>query len=147
MENMKINIMKTIKMACAIILVGMGLSVESQAKPDWASRESGGMYSSDITEFKATKKKSDIESLKQGDSIAMICAKCKNVSVKAISSPDSRGHISYTRIGSEHACKGCGGKIQIRPGTKETEILHVCSVCGSDSAFCCTAKGKKTSGM
>ncbi len=136
-------IKKMMRSACLIAVVVMGLIVGVQAeKSNWASRESGAE-----SVFKPIQSTKDVESLKPGDAVAMVCAKCKTVKVVAVSSPDSRGHIQFVRPGTVHECPGCGGKIQIRPGTKETEVVHECSKCGSESAFCCTSKGKVTPGM
>lgn len=87
-----------------------------------------------------------VAKLEKGDAIAMVCAKGKTIQVNWVR---EKGHYKFLEPGTAHACAGCGSKIQIRKGTKESEMVHVCKACGSESAFCCATQkdDKKTSGM
>jgi len=80
------------------------------------------------------------EALKPGDSLAMVCAKCKSVTVENVNI--EKGHIKTVTLGEKHLCPGCGGTIEIvGQGKGKTEVRkHTCSKCGDDSAFCCATK-------
>jgi len=83
------------------------------------------------------KTKGDVEAVKAGDSIAMVCAKCKNVAVTLVTQ-DTKTREKLLP-GTKHLCEGCKGTITV-VGSKahNTEVVqHVCSNCGDDSAFCC----------
>jgi hypothetical protein len=90
----------------------------------------------------------DADAVKPGDSIAMVCGKCKTVSVSLVTQ-DTK---SKTKIipGEKHLCAGCGSTITV-VGTKahnKQVIKHVCKACGDESAFCCATKpGDSTKGM
>ena len=80
------------------------------------------------------------EELKPGDSIAMVCSKCKSVMVHNVAT--EKGHIKIMTIGEKHLCPGCGSTITV-VGTgkgKHDEVKHVCDKCGDDSVFCCATK-------
>ena len=86
-------------------------------------------------------KESEAEQLKAGDSIAMICTKCKSVAVTRVTSERS-GHIKTMTPGEKHTCPGCKSTIKVvgvGRGAKD-EVKHVCEKCGDDSAFCCAVK-------
>ncbi|HSI82610.1 MAG: hypothetical protein ACAI35_24160 [Candidatus Methylacidiphilales bacterium] len=94
------------------------------------------------------KSPNQVKDLEPGDSIAMVCGKCKTVAVYRVRSGDSKGRTQWLQPGTEMKCPGCGGKITTKSGGKESRIVHVCSSCGSGSAFCCaTRRGQKTDGM
>lgn len=89
------------------------------------------------------------EDLKPGDSIAMVCAKCKSVVVQTVTT--EKGHIKLMTPDEKHLCPGCNGIITVVGVGKgaSREVKHVCSKCGSSSAFCCatTTKSAPTEGM
>jgi hypothetical protein len=89
------------------------------------------------------------EALKPGDSIAMVCVKCKTVAVETVTT--EKGHIKKMTPGEKHLCPGCGSTMTVVGVGKEAkvEIKHVCDKCGSDSAFCCatTKNSAPTAGM
>ncbi len=80
------------------------------------------------------------EALKPDDSIAMVCAKCKSVTVEYITV--EKGHIRHVTPGEKHLCPGCKSSIQVIGVGKQAknEVKHVCTVCGDSSAFCCATK-------
>lgn len=93
--------------------------------------------------------KSQAEAVKPGDSIAMVCAKCKTLSITLVTQ-DTK---TKTKLipGEKHLCDGCKSTITV-VGSKahNTEIIkHVCQACGEESAFCCaTSKSEPaTKGM
>jgi hypothetical protein len=90
-----------------------------------------------------------IENLKPGDAVAMVCAKCKSVMVHNVTT--EKGHIQVMTVSSKHLCPGCGATITtvgFGKGKKD-EVKHVCEKCGSDSVFCCATQpdGGPTKGM
>jgi hypothetical protein len=83
-----------------------------------------------------------------GATVAMACSKCKSVTVISQQwkgTKPSQGTIEKELI--VHQCPGCGGKMTTE--LKQTKMIHTCSKCGEDSAYCCatTAPGKPTPGM
>lgn len=93
--------------------------------------------------------KAEADAVKPGDSIAMVCAKCKTVSVTLVTQ-DAK---TKTKLipGEKHLCEGCKSTIEVvgsKAHNKEI-IKHVCKACGDDSAFCCATKpgSNPTKGM
>jgi predicted RNA-binding Zn-ribbon protein involved in translation (DUF1610 family) len=78
--------------------------------------------------------------LKPNDSVAMVCPMCKSVMVQHVST--GKGSVKFMEVGEKHLCPGCQGTITIvGTGKRATdEVTHVCSKCGSESAFCCATK-------
>ena len=89
------------------------------------------------------------EALKPGDSIAMVCAKCKSVVIETVTM--EKGHIKHVMPGIKHLCPGCNSYITVVGSGKDAtrEVKHTCGACGDDSAFCCatTKDAKPTKGM
>ena len=86
------------------------------------------------------KTKADADAVKPGDSIAMVCAKCKTLTVTLVTQ-DTK---TKTKLipGEKHLCEGCNSTIEVvgsKAHNKEI-IKHVCKACGDDSAFCCVTK-------
>src|SRR5450631_732057 len=50
-----------------------------------------------------------VEDLKPGDAVAMVCAKCKSVMVHNVTT--EKGHIQVMTVGSKHLCPGCDSTI------------------------------------
>lgn len=95
----------------------------------------------------ATKQQAD--AVKPGDQIAMVCAKCKTVSVTLVTQ-DTK---TKTKLipGEKHLCAGCKSTITVVGSKAHNQdlIKHVCQACGDDSAFCCatTKTAEATKGM
>ncbi len=90
--------------------------------------------------MKQIKTPAEAEALKPGDSMAMVCTKCKSVMVHNIST--EKGHIKVMTVGEKHMCPGCESTITV-VGTgkgKHDEVKHTCEKCGDDSVFCCATK-------
>jgi hypothetical protein len=89
------------------------------------------------------------EELKPGDSIAMVCTKCKSVMTQNVTT--EKGHIKLMTVGEKHLCSGCGSTVTVVGTGKNAKdvVKHVCDKCGSDSMFCCatTPGGDATKGM
>ena len=83
---------------------------------------------------------SQVDSLKSGDAVAMVCAKCKSVMVHNVTT--EKGHIQVMTVGSKHLCPGCNSTITTvgtGKGAKQ-EVKHICKMCGDKSVFCCATK-------
>ena len=81
-----------------------------------------------------------VQNLKPGDAVAMVCQKCKSVMVHNVTT--EKGHITIMTVGEKHMCPGCGALITtvgVGKGAKN-EVKHVCDKCGSESVFCCATK-------
>lgn len=88
------------------------------------------------------------QALKPGDSIAMVCTKCRSVTVEYVHL--EQGHFKQVMPGEKHLCPGCEGTIEIvgHGQDKQAVLKHTCSKCGDESAFCCATKpGEATKGM
>ena len=84
--------------------------------------------------------RAEAEALKPGDSVEMICSKCKSVAVTHVTT--EKGHIKVMTPGEKHLCPGCKSTITVTgvgKGAKD-EVKHVCGKCGEDSVFCCATK-------
>lgn len=96
--------------------------------------------------------KQELDALKTGDSIAMVCAKCKTVWVARVKQGVKgaqlmmEGGQSKEMIGT-HACAGCNSTMTVTGHAKGdiTELKHSCKMCGDDSAFCCATKSGSAS--
>jgi hypothetical protein len=91
--------------------------------------------------------KQQVDALKTDDTIAMVCAKCKTVSITRVKQGTKgaqllmEGGQPKELIGT-HACVGCKSTIEVAGVQKgaHTELKHICKACGDDSAFCCATK-------
>ena len=90
--------------------------------------------------------KQEADALKTGDSMAMVCGKCKTVYITRVKQGTKGAQLlmgpAPTELIGTHACAGCGGTWTITGVGKgaTTELKHTCSVCGDGSAFCCATK-------
>ena len=91
--------------------------------------------------------KKDLDALKTGDSIAMVCAKCKTVWVTRVKQGAKGAELlaangQPTEVIGTHACKGCNSTLTVVGHAKGdlVELKHSCNACGDDSAFCCATK-------
>ena len=100
--------------------------------------------------------KQDVDALKSGDTIAMVCAKCKTVWVTRVKQGVKGAqmlseHGQPTEIIGTHACAGCKSTLTVVGHAKGdiTELKHSCKSCGDDSAFCCATRpgSSATKGM
>jgi len=83
------------------------------------------------------------EALKPGDSVVMVCAKCKSVMMHNVTT--EKGHIKIMTVGEKHLCPGCNTTIETvgvgkGPNGAHDVVKHVCKACGDDSVFCCATK-------
>ncbi len=91
--------------------------------------------------------KAQADALKTGDTIAMVCAKCKTVYVTRVKQGVKGAELLMNMnqpkelIGT-HACGGCKSTLTVVGHSKGdiVELKHSCKSCGDDSAFCCATK-------
>ena len=90
--------------------------------------------------MKEIKTPAEADALKTGDTMAMVCAKCKSVVVHNVTT--EKGHIKVMSVGSKHLCPGCDSTITVVGTGKgaHDEVKHTCEKCGDDSVFCCATK-------
>jgi hypothetical protein len=90
--------------------------------------------------MKQIKTPAEAEALKPGDSIVMVCDKCKSVMVHNVTT--EKGHIKVMTVGQKHLCPGCESTITVVGTGKSArdEVKHTCAKCGDDSVFCCATK-------
>ena len=98
----------------------------------------------------------DANALKDNDTMAMVCSKCKTVWVTRVKQGVKGAQMLMENgqpkelIGT-HTCAGCNSELTVTGVQKgaHTELKHSCKMCGDDSAFCCaTGKtAKPTEGM
>ena len=79
------------------------------------------------------------------EKVALACKDCKTVSEKG--GEDKKGIAAWFAPDSMHDCAGCKGKVTYKEhgsgkGTGHPEYKHVCSKCGSDSAYTCATHKK-----
>ena len=83
------------------------------------------------------------EALKPGDSMAMTCAKCKDVMVLKVTA-GSNAHVKMMTVGEKMKCPACEGSVEVvatgKGKGKDAEVKHVCSKCGDDAMFCTAVK-------
>ena len=142
MKN-KLNIIHRLALVTAVAvvaLVGFNVNAEDDTKPMKPMK--GSEHLQHLNSVEKAKE------LKTGDTVAMVCAMCKNVAVTRVEKQRGR---EFLTPGTEHGCSMCGGTVTTvgqRMDKKEV-ITHTCSKCGGESAFCCATKrgGNKTEGM
>ncbi len=92
------------------------------------------------------KTQAEAEALRPGDTIAMACGMCKNVSIYEVH--ENNEHVELMTIGEKHTCPVCGGTVTVvGTGTgsgKNEEVKHVCSKCGDDAMFVAALKTKES---
>lgn len=123
--------------------VGAGVAVALTAAawlPTAASAADQMKGGEHMLHLQGIKTKAEAEALKPGDTIAMVCSKCKSVMIQNITT--EKGHVQLMTVGEKHLCPGCNSSIKVVSvghGAKN-EIKHVCEKCGSGSVFCCANK-------
>ncbi len=126
----------TLGMGAAFALA-MAASLPLTARADEPMKP---MKGAEMLMMKPINTSAQAEELKPGDSIAMVCSKCKSVMLHNVAT--EKGHIKIMTVGEKHLCPGCNSTITVA-GTgkgKHDEVKHVCDKCGDDSVFCCATK-------
>jgi len=142
--NITSNIISFGSVLVAALAIGAWQPAQTQAA-DAGSARGGGAKLQELTQIKT---QAEAEALKPGDSIAMVCSKCKSVIVQRVGT--ERGHLRTMTPGEKHLCPGCSTTIEVVGVQKGAhgEVKHVCKACGDTSAFCCATKpASATKGM
>ena len=144
----KIQILKAAFIACAAFALALTASAAEDMKP-----MKGGEHMLMLKEVKTTQ---EVNALKTGDTMAMVCAKCKTVWTSRVKQGVKGAQVlaeggQPVEVIGTHACKGCNSTLTVVGHAKGdiTELKHSCNACGDTSAFCCAAKssGGATKGM
>lgn len=152
--NTKFNLIRSLTVAAAVAVVTI-VGLTAQAADD--SKPMKPMKGSEhLLMLQGIGTKQEVDALKADDSLAMVCAKCKTVTVARVKQGVKgaqllmEGFQPKEMIGT-HACKGCKSTLTVVGHGKGdiTELKHSCGACGDDSAFCCATKSGdgKTKGM
>lgn len=133
----KNNIHRTISLLISGLALALVFTVWSGAAQ--AADEKHEQHSRHMNQIKT---QAEAEALKPGDSISMVCSKCKNVMFHDVTNDDA--HVKMMTVGQKHTCPDCGGAVDVvgtGKGTgKNEEVKHVCSKCGDDAMFICASK-------
>lgn len=131
------NLIKIILTPVLALALAAALTSPYHSYAEDGTAKGGGAKLQELTQIKT---QAEAEALKPGDSVAMVCPKCKSVTVRQVVS-DSKLQTKSV-LGEKHLCPGCGGSMEMTGMGKDkhTEFKHVCSKCGSDTAFCCATK-------
>ena len=143
-QNKKLNQIRGTRMktsqtgraACVIALtIGFAMAIALGANAQNASISSKPWLA-----LKKVESAKDFNELPATAQIAMACAKCKSVVIAVKRDVATKpGHGTVEQLMTVDQCPGCGGKMTVR-GDKQTAMVHTCSKCGDDSAFCCATK-------
>jgi hypothetical protein len=151
MKEIKMKSVKTNSKTLLVIGVAFALAMSASLPSTARAQEpmkpmKGGEHLMMLNHIKTP---AQAEELKAGDSIAMVCSKCKSAMIHTVTT--EKGHIKIMTVGEKHLCPGCGSTITTVGVGKgaTTEVKHVCEKCGSDSVFCCATKpgSNDTKGM
>lgn len=136
------NIIKITAVICATLASAAWLPATANAADEMKPMKGG-----EHMLMLGVKTKQDVDALKTGDSVAMVCAKCKTVWVSRVKQGAKGAQIlseggQPTEVIGTHACKGCSSTLEVVGVQKgaHTELKHSCKACGDDSAFCCATK-------
>src|SRR5262245_45274337 len=111
----------------AISVFAYASAARAQYKP---TTEGGITASPKAQSMLGIKTKAEADALKPGDTIAMVCAKCKSVMVHNVTT--EKGHVKLMTIGEKHLCPGCNTYIKVAGAGKlgaKDEVKHVCEKC------------------
>lgn len=138
------TLLKTVRFTCATLAFAALLPLASQGADEMKPMK-GGEH---LMMLNNVETKKQLDSLKTGDTLTMVCAKCKTVWSSRVRQGAKGAEVLMAKgqpqevIGT-HACKGCNSTLTVVGHTKGdvTELKHSCKACGDDSAFCCASKG------
>ncbi len=135
---MRIKNSALIAASTGIALFAFVGQVRAQYKP---TSEGGITASPKVQSMLGIQTKAEADALKPGDTIAMVCAKCKSIMVHKVTT--EKGHVKVMTVGEKHLCPGCNTYIKVvgagKLGAKD-EVKHVCEKCGDESVFCCASQ-------
>jgi hypothetical protein len=129
--------------------LGIPLALAMAGSLSLTGRAAEQMKGGQMLMMKQIKTAAEAEALKPGDSMVMVCSKCKSVMLHRVTT--EKGHVKVMNVTEKHLCPGCKSTIEVVGTGKgaHDEVKHVCSKCGDDSVFCCATKpgSGKTMGM
>lgn len=111
----------------------------------------GGQH---LLHLQSLSSKKELDTLKTGDTIAMVCAKCKTVWITRVREGAKGAQIlneggKPVDIIGTHSCVGCKDTVTVTGHVKGdiTELKHTCNACGGEVFCCATKPGQATKGM
>lgn len=124
--------------ATAALVAALFITVSATAADTHGAK--GG--ATKLTELKTV---SDLQAVQPGDVVVMACPKCKTVTETRVSTQPKGAGVTETTA-AVHQCPGCGAKWETdgHGKAKKEKVTHVCSHCGSKSAFCVVKKSAET---
>lgn len=137
------HVARKISVASALVVVlacGAWWSVSARA----ADEKHGARKNHHVTHLRHVKTRAEVEVLKPGDMVAMVCSMCMYVELHHVT--PAKSHVKLMTAGEKHTCAVCRGDVKVvgtgkGTGNKE-EVKHVCSKCGDEAMFvCATATG------
>ena len=123
--------------ACAGLVAALAMAVWIPISTKAAEQMKGAEH---LLNLQGIKTQAEADALKPGDTMAMVCAKCKSVVVHNITT--EKGHVKTMTVGEKHLCPGCNSTITVVRAGKDTldKVKHTCEKCGEDSVFCCATR-------
>jgi hypothetical protein len=137
-KRIDMKTMRTIKRLSVVVAFAMLAAVGTSSAFAQQGAKGGATK---LMELSAVKSPAEAEALKPGDTVAMVCSKCKSVQVTYVST-ESKEHVKKLIVGEKHICPGCKSTIEVvgHGKAKTDTVKHVCQKCGDESAFCCATK-------
>lgn len=134
------SVAAAIALCVAIAFAGLAHAQDNKHEAHGQSHDHG--HAMKMTTMTQIKTQAEAESLKPGDSIAMVCSMCKIVTVHPVG--NDKSHVEMMTIGNTHTCPVCGGEVTVE-GTgkgegKHQQVKHVCGKCGDDAMFVVATK-------
>jgi hypothetical protein len=133
----------TIKLSrCACIVLALALAAALPVTSFAQDTQKGGAKQLELSNVgKSIKTAADMENVQPGDQIVMSCPKCKDVTVTTVTMA-GKGAFEKKTTSTQHLCPGCTTALEsVGHGKAKTDIVvHKCSKCGSEDAFCCVVK-------
>jgi hypothetical protein len=120
--------------------IGVLLALPLGAALSGSTRAAEQIKGGQVLIMKQIKTPAEADALKPGDSITMVCSKCKSVMLHNVTT--EKGHIKVMTVGSKHMCPGCESTITtVGTGKGAHDVVkHTCEKCGTESVFCCATK-------
>ena len=131
---MKTNLMRKLAVVTAMAVTSAFITLAPSEAQAQKGAGAAALVGKSINAIK------DIDALQPGDMVIMACPKCKTTTVSYVE--DGKGSVKNTRTREQHQCPGCKTMIKTSGVGKQTtdQVVHTCSKCGSDLAFCCSVK-------
>ena len=140
MKTKSNRLTKIVLGSAAVLALATGMWSLSSAQAADPVKEAHNMPNMHHMEHITTQ--AQAEALKPGDSMCMVCVKCKDVMVQKVGTDNA--HVKMMTVGAKMKCHGCDATMEVvatgKGEGKNAEVKHNCSKCGEDAAFCSAVK-------